>query len=118
MIEYTKLTFTATFHAKIPSPDATIGVFFDGFTKIIVGVSILTGLMGLSHEIVFGKIVSSIGMTAFLLLLFNTLYARHLAKKTGNMDLTAMPGGISGGTFFVLLYAILVPTFEIGRAHV
>ena len=91
--------------------DATIGVFFDGFTKIIVGVSILTGLMGLSHEIVFGKIVSSIGMTAFLLLLFNTLYARHLAKKTGNMDLTAMPGGISGGTFFVLLYAILVPTF-------
>lgn len=27
--------------------DATIGVFFDGFTKIIVGDSILTGLMGL-----------------------------------------------------------------------
>ena len=47
--------------------DATIGVFFDGFTKIIVGVGVLTGIMKMSNEMVFGKLVSAIGLTAFLL---------------------------------------------------
>ena len=92
--------------------DATIGVFFDGFTKIIVGVGVLTGVMKMSNEMVFGKLVSAIGLTAFLLLLFNTLYARWLGKKTGNAELTALPGGISGGTFFVWLYALLVPVYS------
>lgn len=92
--------------------DATIGVFFDGFTKIIVGVSVLTGILQMSNELVFGKLVSAIGLTAFLLLLFNTLYARYLGKKTGNSGQTALPGGISGGTFFVWLYALLVPVYS------
>ena len=60
--------------------DATIGVFFDGFTKILVGISILSGAMKMPNHIVFGKIVSAIGLTAFLLLAFNTFYARYLGK--------------------------------------
>lgn len=91
--------------------DATLGSFFDGFTKIIVGVSVLGGVMAMPNEIVFGKIVSAIGLTAFLLLLFNTMYARYIGRKTGNLDITAMPGGVSGGTFFVWLYAIIMPTY-------
>ncbi len=91
--------------------DATIGVFFDGFTKILVGVSILSGVMAMPNDIIFGKIVSSIGFTAFLPLPFNTFYARYLGKKTGNQNITALPGGISAGTFFVWLYAIIMPTY-------
>ena len=44
--------------------DAVIGVFFDGFSKIIVGIGVLTGVMGMSQDIVFGKIVSAIGLSA------------------------------------------------------
>ena len=91
--------------------DATIGVFFDGFTKIIVGVSVLTGVLGMTSEMVFGKLVSSIGLTAFLLLAFNCFYARRVGRKTGNADITALPGGISGATFFTWLYAIIMPVF-------
>lgn len=69
--------------------DAVIGVFFDGFSKIIVGIGVLTGVMGMSQDIVFGKIVSAIGLSAFLLLAFNTFYARHLGKKLNRDDLTA-----------------------------
>ena len=29
--------------------DAVIGVFFDGFSKIIVGIGVLTGVMGMSQ---------------------------------------------------------------------
>lgn len=91
--------------------DATIGVFFDGFTKILVGVSILSGVMAMPNDIIFGKIVSSIGFTAFLLLAFNTFYARYLGRKLGNPEITAMPAGVSGGTFFVWLFAIMMPTY-------
>lgn len=91
--------------------DATIGVFFDGFTKILVGVSVITGVMKMPSDIVFGKIVSAIGISAFLMLAFSTLYARYVGKKTNNKDITALPGGISGGTFFVWLNAIMIPTF-------
>lgn len=30
--------------------DAVIGVFFDGFSKIIVGIGVLTGVMGMSQD--------------------------------------------------------------------
>ncbi|MEG2439279.1 MAG: hypothetical protein RSB26_07675 [Lachnospiraceae bacterium] len=91
--------------------DATIGVFFDGFSKIIVGVGVLTGVMGMAQEIVFGKIVSAIGLTAFLLLAFNTFYARRLGKKLGRDDITALPAGIAAGSFFAWLFAIFMPVF-------
>lgn len=96
---------------KTGDVDATIGVFFDGFTKIIVGVSVLTGVLGLSDEMVFGKLVCSIGLTAFLLLAFNSFYARRIGQRTGNANITALPGGISGATFFTWLYAIIMPVF-------
>lgn len=91
--------------------DAVIGVFFDGFSKIIVGIGVLTGVMGMSQDIVFGKIVSAIGLSAFLLLAFNTFYARHLGKKLNRDDLTALPAGIAAGSFFAWLYAIFMPVF-------
>lgn len=91
--------------------DASIGVFFDGFSKIIVGVGILTGVMGMSQDIVFGKIVSAIGLTAFLLLAFNTFYARRLCRKEGRDDITSLPAGIAAGSFFAWLFAIFMPVF-------
>ena len=91
--------------------DAVIGVFFDGFSKIIVGIGVLTDVMGMSQDIVFGKIVSAIGLSAFLLLAFNTFYARHLGKKLNRDDLTALPAGIAAGSFFAWLYAIFMPVF-------
>lgn len=91
--------------------DATIGVFFDGFTKILVGVSVMMGVMKMPSNIMYGKIVSSIGLAAFLLLTFSTYYARYVGSKTNNPDITALPAGISGGTFFVWLNAILIPVY-------
>ena len=91
--------------------DATIGVFFDGFTKILVGVSVMVGVMKMPSDIVFGKIVVAIGFSALLMLAFSTLYARRLGQKTGNANITALPGGISGGTFFVWLNAIILPVY-------
>lgn len=90
--------------------DAAIGVFFDGFTKILVGISVMVGVMKIPSNIVYDRIVSAIGLTVFLLLTFSTFYARYIGKKTNNPNVTALPAGLSG-TFFVWISAILLPVY-------
>ena len=36
--------------------DAVLGVFFDGFSKIIVGIGVLTGVMGMSFRLFIVRI--------------------------------------------------------------
>lgn len=91
--------------------DASAGVFFDGFSKIIIGVSVLTGVLKMPPEFVFGKLVAAIGLTALIFLGWNTVLARKTGEKTGNKSITALPGGIAAGTFFIWLFAIMMPTY-------
>lgn len=74
--------------------DAVIGVFFDGFSKIIVGIGVLTGVMGMSQDIVFGKIVSAIGLSAFRCIseLYRLQHIRYFQdySLTGLTDISDM----------------------------
>lgn len=91
--------------------DAAFGVFFDGFTKVIAGVGIMIGAIGLSSEIVFGTILPGLGLGVLLLHLFTWWYGNYTAKKTNNKDMVAIPAGITAGRFFVWLSAIMLPTY-------
>ncbi|HHT24841.1 MAG TPA: hypothetical protein GXZ76_04910 [Clostridiaceae bacterium] len=95
--------------------DAGLGTFFDSFSKIIIAVPILTGVLNMSKQLVFGKVVAATGFTVFIFSLFNTLFARNLGKKTQNKDITALFGGISGTTLFVWLNAVMLPTYFASR---
>lgn len=91
--------------------DAAIGVFFDGFSKIIIGATIMMGVMKMPSEFVFGRIVAAIGLSAFVLLAWNTIMARRVGIRTNNLTITALPGGIAAGTFFVWINAIMIPVY-------
>lgn len=91
--------------------DATIGVFFDGFTKVIAGVGILSGVIGISGKTVFGNIMPGIGLAVLLYAIYLWWEGVNLAKTTKNPDVTAIPGGLVAGRFFVWLFAIMGPTF-------
>lgn len=91
--------------------DAAVGVFFDGFSKIIIGATIMMGVMKMPSEFVFGKIVAAIGLSAFVLLAWNTIMARKVGVRTDNPTITALPGGIAAGTFFVWINAIMIPVY-------
>lgn len=91
--------------------DAAFGVFFDGFTKVIAGVGIMIGSIGLSSEIVFGTILPGLGLGVLILHLFTWWYGNVTAKKTNNPGIVAMPAGITAGRFFVWLSAIMLPTY-------
>lgn len=91
--------------------DAALGVFFDGFTKVLVGVSVLVGVFKMPNDLIFSKIVVGIGVASLLLLGWNTMHARAVGIKTKNKDITALPGGLAGGSFFVWLFGIMMPVY-------
>ncbi len=91
--------------------DAGFGVFFDGFSKIIIGITVLINTINIPTSFVFGKIISAVGATALIFMLWTTFFARRTSQKTNNSSMTALPGGIGSASFFIWLYGIMLPTF-------
>lgn len=91
--------------------DATFGVFFDGFSKVIAGTGIMIGLMNMPSDIVYKKIVPGIGLSVFLLNLFFWWQGRKLNMQTGRTDVTALPAGLQAGRVFIWLFSIMLPTY-------
>jgi adenine/guanine/hypoxanthine permease len=96
---------------KKADADACVGVFFDGFTKVIAGVGIMTGVLGLSGDTVFKRIMPGIGLAVLLYGIYMWWEGYTLAKAQNNPDIVALPGGLVAGRFFVWLFAIMGPTF-------
>ncbi len=90
--------------------DAFFGVLFDGAPKIITGVVVLTPILG--SDVVFGKLVPSIGFALLLSGLFFYYMGEMLKKEKNDNSIVALPGGINSGRFFVFLFAIMLPTWD------
>ncbi|SHJ17480.1 putative MFS transporter, AGZA family, xanthine/uracil permease [Clostridium amylolyticum] len=91
--------------------DASIGVFFDGFSKVIVAIAILVGTFGLDKSIVFGTIMPGLLVGVVLLNGGLWLYYRNIAKQRKDPDLTAIPAGLQAGRMFIWLFSIMLPVF-------
>ncbi len=97
--------------------DAALGVFFDGFSKIIIAASILSGMMAMPSSIVYGKIMPAVGLSTALLYLFSCWQAHQLNKAESRNTVTALPVGPQAGRIFVWLFAIMGPVYwETGDA--
>ncbi len=92
--------------------DASIGVFFDGFSKVIVAIAILVGTFGLDGGTVFGTMMPGVLMTVVVLNGGLWLYYRHIAKQRGDGNMTAIPAGLQAGRMFIWLYSIMLPVFN------
>lgn len=91
--------------------DASIGVFFDGFSKVIVAIAILAGTFGLDGTTIFGTMMPGVFLTVFLLNGGLWLYYRKIAADRGDPNLTAIPAGLQAGRMFIWLYSIMLPVF-------
>ena len=92
--------------------DASIGVFFDRFSKVIVAVAILLGTFSLDGGTVFGTMMPCVLVTVLVMNGGLWLYYRHIAKTRGDLDLTAVPAGLQAGRMFIWLYSIMLPVFS------
>lgn len=96
----------------VPSDfDATVGTFFDGFSKILVAIAVLSGTLCISSDVIFGTMMPGIGLGVLLLNGFFWYDARREAKKRNQPGLVAMPAGLQAGRIFIWLFSIMVPVY-------
>ena len=91
--------------------DASFGVFFDGFSKILSATGIMLLVFGMPANIVLGKIVPGIGLAIFAGNLWYFYEARSLAKKENRQNVTAQPFGIGASQLTGWLYLIMGPVY-------
>ncbi len=91
--------------------DATIGVFFDGFSKLIVATGILYSIMHFDNMFVKGVIFPGIVVAVALFNLYFWWDARKVSRETGNPNITALPSGLTVTKMFLWLNAIMIPTY-------
>lgn len=91
--------------------EASFGVFFDGFSKVLSGTGIMLFVFGMPVEIVLGKVVPGIGLAIFAGNLWYFYEARSLAKRERRQDITAHPFGIGSSQLTGWLYLIMGPVY-------
>lgn len=91
--------------------DASIGVFFDGFSKVIVAIAVMAGTLGMSSSTIFGTMMPGVFLTVVIMNGGLWLYYRHIAAQRNDPDLTAVPAGLQAGRMFIWLYSIMLPVY-------
>jgi AGZA family xanthine/uracil permease-like MFS transporter len=89
--------------------NATVGLLLDNLTTLVILAAILTGPLGFSREIVFGRMIPG---TALGVLVGDLLYfwvALKVSREQGRDDVTAMPLGVDTPSLFGLSFGVLGP---------
>ena len=92
--------------------DAAVGVFFDGFSKVVVALSVLVGTIGLGFETVVGTMMPGLLVSVVFLNGGMWLYYRHMARLRGEPGLTAIPAGLQSNRMFIWLFSIMLPVYQ------
>ena len=87
--------------------------FFGFGTNILLNLLVLTGLLTLvlkmPSDLVFGRILPATGLMLFLSTLYYAWLAWRLARQSGRDDVCALPSGISVPHMFVVVFVIMLP---------
>jgi adenine/guanine/hypoxanthine permease len=89
--------------------------FFGLFTNVLLNVIVLSGLslglVQLSPDIVYGRILPALGIALALGNIFYAWMAFQLGKKEGRSDVTAMPYGPSVPHMFIVVFLVMLPVY-------
>ena len=81
----------------------------DNLANLVIAATICKLILGMSDEVIFGRILPGLGVALFAGLTFYGWLGQTLAKDTGRDDVTALPYGISTPVLFVYLFGVLLP---------
>ncbi len=90
--------------------DAGVGVFFDGFSKIVIAISVMLTAFSFSSDFISSVVFPGIAVNIALFNFYFWIYGRRLEKK-GDSNVTALPSGIIVTKMFLWLNAVMMPTF-------
>ena len=88
---------------------AFFALFTNNLTNLLTVIALLTFVVGLPHEIVFGRIVPAFGLGVFVASCSYVFFANRLARKLGRTDITALPSGPAAPEIFTITFLVLLP---------
>ncbi len=88
---------------------AFFALLTNNLTNLITVIALLTVVVGIPKEIVFGRVVPAFGLGVFIASIFYVIFAMQLAKKTGRTDITALPSGPAAPAVFTITFLVLLP---------
>ncbi len=91
--------------------DAFLTLGTDNLAKIVILPAILIGTFQFAPEIVFGRIMTGLGLTLLAGLGIYGYLAARVSAATGRPDVTALPYGISTPALFIWLFGIIGPVY-------
>lgn len=105
-------TATPNFRPRIWVP-GDWNAFFGFGTNILVNVLTLTGLLRFvlefPDELVFGRILPAVGLMLCMSSFYYAWLAYDLMKRTGRIDVCAMPSGPGVGHMFICVLVVMLP---------
>ncbi len=87
------------------------GLFTNNLTNILTMAVLLSFVVGLPDNFVYGRILPAVGLAIFLASIYYSFMAYKLAKKTGRSDITALPSGSSVPHMFLIVFAVIGPVY-------
>ena len=87
------------------------GLFTNNLTNVLVMATLLSVVVGLPNDIVFGRIIPAVGFSIFIASGFYTYMAVKLSRKEGRTDVTALPSGTSVPHMFLVVFLVIGPVY-------
>lgn len=96
---------------------AFFGLFSNNLTNLLTMIALLTFVVGIPGEVVFGQVVPAFGLAVLCASLFYVWFAIQLAKKSGRSDVVALPSGPSAPSIFTVTFLVLLPVYQATGDH-
>ena len=87
------------------------GLFTNNLTNVLVMASLLTFVVGLPNNIVYGRILPAVGLSILISSIYYSYMAIKLAKREQRDDVTALPAGTSVPHMFLIVFLIIGPVY-------
>ncbi len=90
---------------------AFFALFTNNLTNLLTVIALLTVVVGLPTEFVFGRIVPAFGLGVFMASVAYVIFANRMARRLGRTDITALPSGPAAPAIFTITFLVLLPVF-------
>jgi AGZA family xanthine/uracil permease-like MFS transporter len=89
--------------------DGFFGLAIDNLIQFLLIVSLCSGVLGFSPELLLGKVMPGAAVSVLVGNLFYAWQAQRLSAQSGRRDVTALPYGINTVSLFAYVFLVMLP---------
>jgi len=92
--------------------DGFFGLFVDNLIQLILIVVLCGTILQMPGEMVYGRILPGVAVSLLLGNLFYAFQARALARRSGKVQVTALPYGVNTVSLFAYILFVMKPVLD------